>query len=401
MNLDEALDMIKRAVGARPYDGYIRDSLGWVYYRLGRYDEAVDGDGARGRADAARPGAERSPRRHLLGRRARSAKREFQWRRALSFMTDDTDLEELNPDRIRRKLEVGLDVVLEEEGGEPINAMMSRTFAPAKINLTLHVTGQRADGYHLLDSLVAFADVGDRVRVMPAETTTLEVTGPMAAGVPTDETNLVRARPPGCSICRSRSRSTSTCRWRRGSAAARPTRRRRCCALADLTGTTTLPEGATELGADVRVCLMRQAARMRGIGDDVEPVEGMPELLRGARQPGRRRFRPPRCSRRSTTRPTPPMPKRIPRWRAGWSAIDWIAKQRNDLEAPAIAAVAPVIGEVLDALRGAARRPVRADVGVRARPALPCSKTGPRPTQAAEALAEAHPDWWVTAATLR
>ena len=39
-------------------------------------------------------------------------------------------------------------------------------FAPAKINLTLHVTGQRGDGYHLLDSLVVFADVGDRVRVM-------------------------------------------------------------------------------------------------------------------------------------------------------------------------------------------------------------------------------------------
>ncbi|MCB1348845.1 MAG: 4-(cytidine 5'-diphospho)-2-C-methyl-D-erythritol kinase, partial [Maritimibacter sp.] len=69
--------------------------------------------------------------------------------------------------------------------------MMSRTFAPAKINLTLHVTGQRADGYHLLDSLVVFADVGDRVRVMPAEETTLEVTGPMAEGVPADASNLV------------------------------------------------------------------------------------------------------------------------------------------------------------------------------------------------------------------
>ena len=70
--------------------------------------------------------------------------------------------------------------------------MMVKTFAPAKINLTLHVTGQRADGYHLLDSLVAFAsDVGDRVRVMPAEAVSLEVTGPMAAGVPTDATNLV------------------------------------------------------------------------------------------------------------------------------------------------------------------------------------------------------------------
>lgn len=67
-----------------------------------------------------------------------------------------------------------------------------KAFAPpAKVNLTLHVTGQRADGYHLLDSLVAFADVGDRVTVMPADKMSLEVTGPRAEGVPTDGSNLV------------------------------------------------------------------------------------------------------------------------------------------------------------------------------------------------------------------
>ncbi len=64
-------------------------------------------------------------------------------------------------------------------------------FAPAKINLTLHVTGRRADGYHLLDSLVVFADVGDRVTVRPAGASRLHVTGPMAAGVPVGLDNLV------------------------------------------------------------------------------------------------------------------------------------------------------------------------------------------------------------------
>ncbi|HHS94421.1 MAG TPA: 4-(cytidine 5'-diphospho)-2-C-methyl-D-erythritol kinase, partial [Rhodobacterales bacterium] len=58
--------------------------------------------------------------------------------------------------------------------------------------LTLHVTGQRDDGYHLLDSLVVFAaEVGDRVRVMPADKSSLDVTGPMAEGVPTGADNLV------------------------------------------------------------------------------------------------------------------------------------------------------------------------------------------------------------------
>ena len=119
-HFDEALDMIKRAVGARPYDGYIRDSLGWVYYRLGRYDDAV--------AEMERA-VELLPLEPVLNDhlgdtfwavgRLREAR--FQWRRALSFVTDDTDLDELNPDRIRRKLEVGLDAVLEEEGGEAIS----------------------------------------------------------------------------------------------------------------------------------------------------------------------------------------------------------------------------------------------------------------------------------------
>ena len=69
--------------------------------------------------------------------------------------------------------------------------MTIEAFAPAKINLTLHVTGQRADGYHLLSSLVAFADLGDVVRVEAAETMSLSVTGPMADGVPADRRNLV------------------------------------------------------------------------------------------------------------------------------------------------------------------------------------------------------------------
>lgn len=119
--LDEALGMIERAVAARPDRGYIVDSLGWVFYRLGRYDEAVD---QMERAVELEP-VEPILNDHLgdtywaVGRKREA---EFQWSRALSFITDDTDLTELNPDRIRRKLEVGLDVVLEEEGADPLHA---------------------------------------------------------------------------------------------------------------------------------------------------------------------------------------------------------------------------------------------------------------------------------------
>ena len=63
--------------------------------------------------------------------------------------------------------------------------------APAKINLTLHVTGQRADGYHLLDSLVMFTSLGDEITVTSSDSLSLTVTGPFAAGLSNGDDNLV------------------------------------------------------------------------------------------------------------------------------------------------------------------------------------------------------------------
>src|SRR5271157_2582192 len=70
--------------------------------------------------------------------------------------------------------------------------MAIAAFAPAKVNLYLHVTGRRADGYHLVDSLVAFADIGDRITARPAAALTLEIDGPQAANLAgSGEDNLV------------------------------------------------------------------------------------------------------------------------------------------------------------------------------------------------------------------
>ncbi|WP_348538781.1 tetratricopeptide repeat protein [Shimia sp. R10_1] len=120
IKLDEALDMIERAVAVRPDSGYIVDSLGWVLFRLGRYEEAVE---HMERAVELMP-VDPVVTDHLgdvywaVGRKLEA---QFQWRRALSFVDGDT-VEEANPDRIRRKLEDGLDVVLEEEGAAPLTA---------------------------------------------------------------------------------------------------------------------------------------------------------------------------------------------------------------------------------------------------------------------------------------
>ena len=113
-NLDEALMLIKRAVAAAPDSGYIIDSLAWAYYRLGRYAEAVLPMEQAVYLTATDPVMND----HLgdiywaVGRKREA---QFQWERALVFNPDAADLL-----RIKRKLEVGLDQVLQEEGGRAI-----------------------------------------------------------------------------------------------------------------------------------------------------------------------------------------------------------------------------------------------------------------------------------------
>jgi tetratricopeptide (TPR) repeat protein len=110
-NLDEALDMIERAVAARPDSGYIVDSLAWVYYRLGRFEEAVE---------PMERAAELLPTDPIINDHlgdvywmvGRKREARFQWERAISFEPAEEDYE-----RIRLKLEIGLDRVLEQEGG--------------------------------------------------------------------------------------------------------------------------------------------------------------------------------------------------------------------------------------------------------------------------------------------
>lgn len=120
-NLDEALDMIERAVAASPDSGYIVDSLGWVFYRLGRYEEAAEQMERAVELLAVDPVVND----HLgdvywaVGRHREA---EFQWSRALSFIDAEDADSEAEPNRIRRKLEVGLDQVLEEEGAPPLKA---------------------------------------------------------------------------------------------------------------------------------------------------------------------------------------------------------------------------------------------------------------------------------------
>ncbi|SDG72312.1 tetratricopeptide repeat protein [Alloyangia pacifica] len=119
VNLDEALAMIERAVEAEPQSGYIVDSLGWALYRLGRYDEAVGHMERAAELMAVDPVVND----HLgdvywaVGRKTEAR---FQWQRALSFVGWEDASDDVEPERIRRKLAVGLDAVLAEEGRPPL-----------------------------------------------------------------------------------------------------------------------------------------------------------------------------------------------------------------------------------------------------------------------------------------
>lgn len=207
--------------------------------------------------------------------------------------------------------------------------------APAKVNLCLHVTGKRDDGYHLLDSLVVFADCGEWVSVAKADVTSLTVTGEGAADVPTDASNLVLQAaglfPAECTTAISLHKALPVAAGLGGgSADAAATLR----AMAQLWG---LPvpdvDAQLTLGADVPVCMTQNPKRMQGIGEVVTDVKNLPALhmvLVNPRVPVP--TGPVFQALQSTQNPgLPEMPNST--MIGGWAS--WLQSCRNDLEPPA------------------------------------------------------------------
>lgn len=217
--------------------------------------------------------------------------------------------------------------------------------APAKLNLALHVTGRRADGYHLLDSLVAFAAYGDRVTLTPAPLS-LSIGGPFGANLQPDEDNLcLRAARliQGEAAISLEKRLPVASGIGGGSADA----------AAVLRGFARLgrpmPDELWRLGADVPVCLLSAPARMSGIGETVTPLPVLPRMPLVLVNPGIG-VSTPRVFAAMTRRDNPPLPQ-IPHFADAKDLVGWLDGTRNDLQAPATE-FAPVIAEVLQALDG-------------------------------------------------
>lgn len=270
---------------------------------------------------------------------------------------------------------------------------MAAEAAPAKINLALHVTGRRADGYHLLDSIVAFAATGDRLRVTQAAAPVLRVTGPFANAVPTGAENLcLRAAALAGVAAEIRLEKHLPVASGIGGGSADAAAVLRALARQGV----PLPDAPERLGADVPVCLAGRPARMRGVGERLDPLPTLPGLAMVLVNPGLP-LSTPAVFARLEQRENPPLPD-LPAGLDPAAFIAWLRGCRNDLEAPAIT-LAPQIAEVLDALRAQGARLARMSgsgatcFGLFARPA--------DAEAAATALAQARPGWWVVATALR
>jgi 4-diphosphocytidyl-2-C-methyl-D-erythritol kinase len=267
---------------------------------------------------------------------------------------------------------------------------MAPGFAPAKINLTLHVTGQAADGRHLLDSLVMFAGLGDRLDARLAAQPALEVTGPMAAGVPDDGRNLVlrAAEHYGVGAAfRLKKHLPAAAGIGGGSSDAAAALR----LLAGLTG-RSVPRGIEALGADIPVCLLARAARMRGIGECVAPLDGLPDLPCVLVNP---RVDVPTGAVFAALREkeNTPMVEVIPPFGDPPAMAAWLAEQRNDLEAPALT-LEPVIARVLARLRRA-EGVLLARMSGSGATCFALFASEMAAAEAAAALRRDQPDWWV------
>nr|WP_281496161.1 4-(cytidine 5'-diphospho)-2-C-methyl-D-erythritol kinase [Marivita sp. S6314] len=247
--------------------------------------------------------------------------------------------------------------------------------------MTLHVTGQRDDGYHLLDSLVVFADVADTLSLAPSDQMRLKVDGPFADGVPADASNLVWK---AAALCGGAYDIVLTKNIPHGAGLGGGS--------ADAAAVLRLldrPEFAPELGADVPVCLWDRPQRMRGIGDRLDRHHPVPSFALVLVNPGLHVATPDVFSALDTKSnggltDIPKTPD------ADW--LTWLREQRNDLE-PAALSVAPGIAHALDALRDAQLARMSGSGST-------CFGIYPdiaQATGAASRIARVHPEWWVTA----
>jgi 4-diphosphocytidyl-2-C-methyl-D-erythritol kinase len=276
-------------------------------------------------------------------------------------------------------------------------------FAPAKINLALHVTGRRADGYHLIESLAVFTRFGDRISIEPTERDEFSVSGPYAPAVPTDETNLIlkardalraaspAGRTPPVSIRLEKNLPIASGIGGGSSDAAATLRG--LAKFWDLDADDMALTGiGAALGADLPMCIAGRPLVARGTGDELSPVAGFPALGLVLVNPGAGVSTPAVFSalQRRENGSLPPLPSRVD----FHTLRNWLEATRNDLE-DAASSIEPSIGAAKAAL-------MKADAGFARMSGSGATcfglfETGNVAKRAAAAIRSRHPSWFVAA----
>lgn len=279
--------------------------------------------------------------------------------------------------------------------------------ARAKVNLALHITGQRPDGYHLLESLVVFPQIGDRLSVEASDKLELLIEGPFAHDLDgPDEDNLVlkavslfaeAAETGPLKLKMTLSKRLPVASGIGGGSSDAATALR---LLEDHTGVCLadelLHEIALELGADVPVCLAPQPQLMRGIGGDISPAPQMPECGMVLVNP-RVGVSTPAVFKSLKNRKNAALPDLPDSFGTLSELTGLLARCRNDLQQPAID-VCPEIGMVLEAL-GAQEDIVFSQMSGSGATVFGLCEAG-REMELERSLRASHTDWWIASGRL-
>jgi 4-diphosphocytidyl-2-C-methyl-D-erythritol kinase len=284
----------------------------------------------------------------------------------------------------------------------------------AKVNLTLRVVGRRVDGYHELESVVAFADCADRLSLAPGAALDLTMSGPLAQACGETSDNLVLkaahllgARVPGLKIGSFTLDKLLPVAAGIGGGSADAAAALRL--LAQLNGLALddrrLLDVALETGADVPVCLTSRACDMTGVGESLLPLSLpiMPCVLVNPRVPVATRDVFKALGLRNGELLVGASDViRAPAWpEKGASVEDWVevlAASSNDLEAPATR-IQPVIGEVIAAL-SATNGAWLARMSGSGATCFAIFENTAEAQRAAQKIRLDHPQWWVHAGVL-
>ena len=277
--------------------------------------------------------------------------------------------------------------------------------ARAKINLYLHVVGRRADGYHLLDSLIVFAETGDKIAAAPAAELSLKIDGPFAGKLVADADNLVLRAARGLQELTGTKAGAAITLTKNlpvasgiggGSADAATTLQALAALWKVIPDQDALAKLALGLGADVPVCLAGRPSFIGGIGEEIMPAGKLPAAHLLLVNPG-------------IATPTPAVFKTrtggfspAGRWseppRDAAALAHALGERRNDLTEAAIR-VTPAIRDVLAAI-AATRDVLLTRLSGSGATCFGLYATAEAAAVARDAVRAAHHGWWAVAAPI-